>query len=258
MYSGNYTGQTTLNYGGPLTIYGYTSDIHTTSSNGVTLSHNVNSATAGTLDLSSTLQVKGTNVKIYNLNIENTYGAGSQAVAVTANGDKLSFYGCKFSGYQDTLYVKSGNQFISHSYIEGAVDYIFGAANVWIGYSTIASNGNGAITASSRETNDSTWYVIDQSTVEAAPGYSTTGQVYLGRPWRVDARVIYQNSALTNIVNAAGWTTMAAGATPTYEEYANTGAGSSTNSREYETKATAAMTLSQVFGSYCDWIDCTY
>lgn len=98
--------------------------------------------------------------------------------------------------------------------MEGAVDYIFGAANVWIGASTIASNGNGAITASSRETADSTWYVFDSSTITAAPGYTTTGGVYLGRPWRVLARVMYQNSVLDSVVNAAGWTTMADGATP--------------------------------------------
>lgn len=43
-----------------------------------------------------------------------------------------------------------------------------------------------------------------------------------------------------------------------YEELNNTGASSSTSKRLYETKATAAVTLSQMFpGSYCSWIDCT-
>lgn len=204
----------TINYGGPLTIYGYTTDVSNWKNNGVTFTHSVTSTAAGTLDASSTLQVKGTNVKIYNINVVNSYGAGSQAVASTWNGDQLSCYGCSFKGYQDTLYVKSGAQYFSNTYIEGADDYIFGAANVWFGECTIASSGGGSITASSRETTDSTWYVIDHSTVTATSSYTATGGVYLGRPWRVLARVIYQNSALGAIINAAGWTTLAADATP--------------------------------------------
>jgi hypothetical protein len=43
----------------------------------------------------------------------------SKAVAVTANGDKQGYYGCSFTGYQDTLYVKAGKQYYSNCYIEG-------------------------------------------------------------------------------------------------------------------------------------------
>jgi len=49
--------------------------------------------------------------------------------------------------------------------MEGAVDYIFGNAAAWFGECTIASNGGGAITATSRETaSDPSWYVFDHST----------------------------------------------------------------------------------------------
>lgn len=79
----------------------------------------------------------------------------------------------------------------------------------------ITSNGPGAITANSRETEDDTaWYVFDNVQVVAADGTDLEGDVYLGRPWRVLSRVMYQNSELSNIINAAGWTTMADGATP--------------------------------------------
>lgn len=50
--------------------------------------------------------------------------------------------------------------------------------------------------------------------ITAASGASVTGLVYLGRPWRVYARVIYQFSALTAVVNAKGWAPMTANATP--------------------------------------------
>jgi len=117
---------------------------------------------------------------------------------------------------QDTLYAKNGKQYYSNSYMEGRVDYIFGYASAWFGECTIASTGGGYITAMSRSlASEPYWYVFDNSRVIAAPGANDViGKVYLGRPWRVFARVIYQNSELSNVVHPAGWTTMAPNATP--------------------------------------------
>ncbi|KAM3068216.1 hypothetical protein ACMFMG_011262 [Clarireedia jacksonii] len=201
IYSGTYTEQITINYAGALTLYGYTTDTGSYKNNAVTITHSINSSAAGSLDASSTVNIVSANFKAYNIIFKNTYGAGAQAVAVTANGDKQGYYGCSFTGYQDTLYTKFGKQYYSNCYIEG----------------TIASNGGGAITASSRTLASETgWFVIDSSTITQASTATTslTGKVYLGRPWRVLARVIFQNSVLTDIINAAGWTTLAADATP--------------------------------------------
>lgn len=67
-----------------------------------------------------------------------------------------------------SLYAKAGYQYYSNCYIAGATDYIFGDASAWFGECTIASKAGGVITASSRETEDDTsWYVIDHSTVRA-------------------------------------------------------------------------------------------
>jgi pectinesterase len=210
--------------------------------------------------LSSTANIKSPNFSAYNLNFINTYGAGAQAVAVTANGDKQGYYGCSFKGYQDTLYAKAGSQYYSNCYIEGAVDFIFGKAAAWFGECVVASNGAGYVTASSRETSDDTsWYVFDHSTITAASGVSSlAGKVYLGRPWRVLARVIYQYSELSNVINAAGWTTMAEGATPIFEEYQNTGDGSSTAGRKFLTKANAAVSKGTLWNRNTSWIDTSY
>lgn len=97
------------------------------------------------------------------------------------------------------------------------MDYIFGDAAAWFEECTIASKGGGSITANSRETtDDTTWYVFNACTIQAADDASEdlTGEVYLGRPWRALARVIYQYSSLSDIINDAGWTTMADDATP--------------------------------------------
>ncbi|THV54479.1 hypothetical protein BGAL_0026g00340 [Botrytis galanthina] len=259
IYSGTYNEQLTISYGGNLTVYGYTTNTETYKSNTVTITHGINSTTIG-LDASSTANIKSANFKAYNVNFANTYGAGVQAVAVTANGDQQGYYGCSFTGYQDTLYAKAGKQYYSNCYIEGAVDYIFGNAAAWFGECTIASNGGGAITANSRTlATDSAWYVIDSSTITQADGFSLTGKVYLGRPWRALARVIFQNSVLTDVVNAAGWTTLAADATPIFMEYSNTGAGSSTSARVYETAATGTVSKTTLWGSnWASWIDSSY
>ncbi|CAI7651564.1 unnamed protein product [Penicillium manginii] len=258
--SGTYTEQLKINYAGALTIYGQTSDTGTYKSNTVTITHTITSSAAGTLDLSATVNVVSDGFKMYNINVVNGYGKGSQAVALVGNADKLGFYGCQFSGYQDTLYAKAGTQYYSNCMIEGAVDYIFGDASAWFGECDIVSNGAGYITANSRETSDDTaWYAIDNCNIQAASGTDLDGDVYLGRPWRVLARVIYQNSELGSLINSKGWTTMADGATPFYYEFNNSGDGSDTSARLYETSISAAVTKTTVLGSgWKDWIDTSY
>nr|AKH40276.1 pectin methyl esterase CE8 [Talaromyces purpureogenus] len=258
--SGTYTEQLTIKYAGTLTLYGETSNTGTYKYNTVTITHTISSPDAGSLDKSATVNVVSAGFKMYNINVINGYGKGAQAVALVGNANKLGFYGCQFTGYQDTLYAKSGTQYYSNCLIEGAVDYIFGDASAWFGECDIISNGGGAITAMSRETStDTAWYAIDHCNIKAASGLDLAGAVYLGRPWRVLARVIYQNSVLGSLINAKGWTTMAANATPLYYEYNNSGDGSSTSSREYETAISAGVTKKTVLGSdYGDWIDSSY
>lgn len=84
MYSGTYEEQVSIDYGGPLTIYGYTTDTSSYANNAVTITHSVNSSDAGSLDASSTLDITSSNFSMYNINIVNGYGQGAQAVAVTA------------------------------------------------------------------------------------------------------------------------------------------------------------------------------
>ncbi|KAJ4188416.1 hypothetical protein NW755_006576 [Fusarium falciforme] len=264
MYPGTYEEQVVISaYKGALTLYGYSTDTSSYAGNQVTIKHSENSTVAGSDEASSTVDARGTNFKMYNIDVVNSF-VGSQAIAFTSRGDQQSFYGCGFYGYQDTLFAHSGNQYYKKCLIQGAVDYIFGDASAWFEQCTIRSTAGGAITAMHRSTtSETTWYVINNSTIEAAAGYTATGGVYLGRPWGVDARVIYQYCSLSNIINAHGWNTMAPSATPipllrTFMEYSNSGAGATTTARQFETKATAAAGLSDLFPAGSAWIDHTY
>lgn len=138
--SGTYSEQLTIKYAGALTLYGQTSDTGSYKNNVVTITHTISSPDAGSLDKSATVNVVSDNFKMYNINVANGYGKGAQAVAyvlssrlrfnltldsdfvvyrLVGNADQLGFYGCQFTGYQDTLYVKAGTQYYSNCLIEG-------------------------------------------------------------------------------------------------------------------------------------------
>ena len=60
--------------------------------------------------------------------MQNTYGPGAQAVALSVFGDRVAFYACRMLSYQDTLFDITGRHYYSNCYIEGATDFIFGNA----------------------------------------------------------------------------------------------------------------------------------
>lgn len=78
---------------GPLSIYGYTSDIDSYSSNEVVISASGSQADGSNNDETATLRIWTSNVKVYNLNVENTYGEGSQALALSASAEVRLEYG---------------------------------------------------------------------------------------------------------------------------------------------------------------------
>ncbi|KAJ7851607.1 pectin methyl esterase [Mycena olivaceomarginata] len=260
IYPGTYKEQVIITHPS-LTIMGSTTDTGSYKQNTVTITDNLNAQDNGGNDACATVRAtsSASNLRIYNVNIVNSFGVGKQATALSAKGTRQGFYGLSVTGYQDTLLADGGGfQYYSNCYIQGAVDYIYGSASAWFGECTLASNGGGAITANSRDsTTDPSYYVIDSSTITSAPGApSLVGDVYLGRPWRMYARVVFQNSVLPNLINPIGYTTLAAGATPIYSEIGNTGAGASTSKRVTYTPITAPLTHAQVLGSdYGTWID---
>jgi pectinesterase len=191
-------------------VYGYTEDTTSYTSNVVNIQHDLSLANGGTDDEhTGTVINTSENTKFYNINIKNTYGKGSQAIALSAYNTKQGYYGVGFYGWQDTLLTETGNQVYGKCYIEGAVDFIFGQhAVTWIDSTDIRLKaGGGAITANGRaSSSDPSYYVINKSSVDIAQGASvSTGSVYLGRPWSEYARVDFQNTVLNGIINGAGW-----------------------------------------------------
>lgn len=69
---------------GPLTVLGYTADDTTYTKNQVTIVASESQKTQASNDLTGTLRVWTSNFKLYNVNVKNAFGQGSQAIAVSA------------------------------------------------------------------------------------------------------------------------------------------------------------------------------
>jgi pectinesterase len=58
---------------------------------------------------------------MYNVNVKNTFGIGSQAIAISQYGNQVGLYACGFYSYQDTLYANQGTQVYLKGYIEVSI-----------------------------------------------------------------------------------------------------------------------------------------
>lgn len=187
---------------------------------------------AGGTFLSSTVDVQGAEFHAENVTFQNTFGVGSQAVALMIHSDRAEFRNCRFLGWQDTLYAASGRQYYKDCYIEGHVDFIFGNAKAVFDNCEIHSLGDGYLTAQSRTSPElTTGYVFYRSRLTAA---NQTKGSFLGRPWRPYSRVVYIECAMDAFIRPQGWDNWNDAkneATAWYGEYRSTGTGARPSER---------------------------
>ena len=69
---------------GPLTVQGYTTDDSKYAKNQVTIVASESQKTKPNNDLTGTLRVWTSDFKLYNVNVRNAFGQGSQAIAISA------------------------------------------------------------------------------------------------------------------------------------------------------------------------------
>lgn len=103
---------------------GYTENPGDYSMNQVIITAGESASSAGSDDASGTLRLHANNIALYNIDIKNTFGPGSQAIALSNYGSQTGVYACGLYGYQDTLLAEEGLQVYLQSYIEGAVDFM--------------------------------------------------------------------------------------------------------------------------------------
>ncbi|XP_020594858.1 pectinesterase 2-like [Phalaenopsis equestris] len=163
---------------------------------------------------SATISVFGDRFVATDITIRNTYGAGSQGVALLSGSDQSVFYRCSIEGYQDTLCVYTQRQFYRQCDIYGTIDFIFGNAAVVIQNSNIVARKPlkgeaNVITAQGRtDQNQNTGIVIQSSKILAAPDLKPVHRQvksYLGRPWQLYSRTVYMENYIDSIIDRAGW-----------------------------------------------------
>jgi pectinesterase len=175
----------------------------------------------------STLLVQANDFILENITVENSAGPVGQAVALHVEGDQCLFRNCRFLGFQDTVYAagKFSRMFFTNCYIEGTTDFIFGEATALFEQCTIHCKGDSYITAASTTEGKPYGFVFRDCKLIAADGVK---KVYLGRPWRIYAKVVFLNCEMGSFICPEGWHNWdkpVAEKTTFFAEYKNAGPG---------------------------------
>lgn len=211
---------------------------------------------------SYTLRVDGNNITLKNLTIENTAGRVGQAVALHTTGDKICVRNCNITGNQDTLYASGRNSrnLYEDCYIDGTVDFIFGAATALFRNCHIHAKGNGYLTAASTAIDNPVGYVFHRCKVTAA---KEAEKVHLGRTWRPYASTFFIECELPEAIVPEGWHNWGKvenESTARYGEYKCTGPGAKESSRVGWRKTLTDLEASSltdpavIFNSVSSWV----
>ena len=210
----------------------------------------------GTFRTPST-QVDADDFVAENITFENSAGPVGQALAIRVDGDRAVFRNCRFLGWQDTILLNRGRQYFEDCYIEGHVDFIFGAATAWFERCHIHSLRDGYITAASTPSDQAFGFVFSHCKITGASGAKT----YLGRPWRAYSAVIFLNTEMSDVVRPEGWHNWnfpEREKTVRYAEFSSTGPGANPRARvawakELRKSEARAITIKKVLGGADRW-----
>jgi pectinesterase len=240
------------------------------SSTGTILTYNYCASTAGSTSGSASTFIKANNFIAQNITFENAFDynnsteTNKQAVAAEPQGDRQIYLNCRFTGYQDTLYVRTARQYFKSCFINGVVDFIFGDATAVFSQCEISSRARSSGCVSAPSTLSGTAYgIIFLNCTLTCESSVPSNSVWLGRPWHpssgtgVSSNADYLNCSLGAHISTEGWTSMS-GVSPSTErmaEYKNTGAGAVINStRPQLTDAAAAgFTITNILKGSDNW-----
>ena len=197
-----------------------------------------------------------------NLTFENNAGyTAGQAVALHVEGDRCTFKNCRVIGNQDILFLATDHtrQYFQGCYLEGTTDFIFGASTAVFDHCVINSKKNSFITAASTPENQRFGFVFLNCKLTADT--TLARKVYLGRPWRPNAKVVYLNTEMSNHITAAGWENWKNPEnekTACFAEYRSTGPGANPTGRvawshQLTSKEAKRYTLKAIFAAEVPW-----
>ncbi|MDR1527736.1 MAG: pectin esterase [Dysgonamonadaceae bacterium] len=207
-----------------------------------------------------TFLIRGNDITVENLTIENNALQMGQAVALHLEGDRIIIRNCRIVGNQDTVYAGRENcrQYFENCHIEGTTDFIFGPSTCWFENCQLLCKRKSFITAASTPEHIAYGYIFNHCTVSLAPDVPSMA---LGRPWRPFAMTLFMNCYLPEGISPAGWNNWGKPEneqTARYMEYNNSGPGAAVGERVKWAKIltaqeAAAYTLENVMKACDGW-----
>lgn len=202
--------------------------------------------------------IKANDFTARHITFQNNAGfTAGQAVAAEVDGDKASFYNCRFVGNQDVLFTNSetSRQYYKNCYIEGTTDFIFGSAIAWFEQCHIHSKKNSHVTAASTPKEHRYGYVFNDCVLT---GDTSLHNVSLGRPWRPYASVTYIHCFIGAHIKPEGWSNWNNTdnyKTARYAEYKNYGPAADVSKRiswshQLSDEEIKDYTIQNVFGNW--------
>ena len=206
----------------------------------------------------ATVTVTGDDFTAQNITFENDFNRtheqvsqGSQAQALNLGGDRNALHNVRILGNQDTLYIgakgcgqSSGptctptRTYFDHCFVSGNVDFIYGDGIAYFEGCEIRNTthaAGGYLTAQGKHYADQdSVFVFNHCKLTVDEG---VGPVFLGRPWRPLASVVFMNTEMGAHIDPAGWREWHPGETKSletafYAEYHSTGPGGNSSKRE--------------------------
>jgi pectin methylesterase-like acyl-CoA thioesterase len=219
------------------------------------LTYNDSNASVGSTSGSASVYVSANDFSAANLTFQNSYGVGSQAVALRATGQRQQFLGCRFIAHQDTLYTHSGSQYFRDCYVEGTVDFVFGGATAVLQNCEIRNVDNGSATTAPNTDSSTPYGIVFLGGKFTAVSSVKSGSVALARPWGASGFAAFLNADLGAHISAAGFTSMSGNEPQNarFHEYGSKGAGANASARSsYQLSASqaASYTLANILGSW--------
>lgn len=235
--------------------------------------------TRGNKESYATVHVLGNDFHAENITFENDFNrthqqaySGSQAQALNLEGDRNILSNVHILANQDTLYIgakgcghagghpgaaakpcapQPTRSYFSHCVVAGNVDYIYGDGNAVFEdceiHNTVHEAG-GFLTAQGKYLPGmQSTFVFNRCHATAEPGVTN---VYLGRPWRPYASVVFLNTELGTHIVPAGWREWHPGEThyldtAFFAEYHSTGPGANPTTREPKSHQLTAQEAKQ-------------
>lgn len=172
--------------------------------------HSTNNPGSKTYGYQGVFQVDATDFYTENITYFNRWGvekqSGPMGLAMRSCNDRQAFNNCKFRSFQDTWFTTTTNvsdrHYVNNCWIEGAVDYFYGAGDVYVENTTFynARPTGSVLVAPCHKAGTKYGYVFDRCIID---GEGSSHK--LGRAWQNEPMAVFINTTIKAALSPEGW-----------------------------------------------------